>query len=97
VRLEFAGVWGEIEMTKAAASLAVALLAFGALSQPGSAQAQPYPPPRAAWIVAEGYSGYSGYPWPGPPWSWPLPTPKLGCYDFHQDIGGAIRRVLVCE
>ena len=86
-------------MTKRAALLASALLALGALLQPFSAEAQPsvYPPQRVAWIVAEGYSGYSGIPWPGPPWSWPIPAPRHGCYDFRQHLSGAWRRVEVCQ
>ena len=82
-------------MTKAG-WVALALLALGAST--GSAEAQPSAyPPRAAWIVGHGYAGYSGYPWPGPPWAWPVPAPRRGCYDFHQDIGGAVRRVEVCQ
>ena len=56
-------------MTKAAASLAVTLLALDALSQPCSAEAQPfaYPPKRVAWIVGQGLFNYNGDPWPGPP------------------------------
>jgi hypothetical protein len=85
-------------MTKRPASLAAALLALGVLSQSGSAEAQSaYPPPRVAWIVGQGYSGYSGYPWAGPPWHWPIPAPRRGCYDFHQDLNGVWRRVEVCE
>jgi hypothetical protein len=86
-------------MTKAAASLAAALLGLNVLSQSCSAEAQPsaYPPNPVAWIVAQGLSGYSGYPWPGPPWAWPIPAPRLGCYDFRQRLAGAWRRVEVCE
>ena len=56
-------------MTKAAASLAAALVALGVLCPPSAAKAQPfaYPPNPVAWIVAPGYSGFSGIPWPGPP------------------------------
>ena len=51
-------------MTKAAASLAAAVLAAGVLSQPGAAKAQPYayPPDPVAWMVGPGYYGFSGYP-----------------------------------
>ncbi len=85
-------------MTKAAASLAVALL-LGALFQACSAGAQSsaYPPKRVAWIVGQGFSGYRGYPWAGPPWDWPIPTPKHGCYAFRQYLAGAWRRVEECE
>jgi len=87
-------------MTKGEACLGAALLALGALSQPGSAEAQQpaaYPPQPVAWIVAQGFSGYSGIPWPGPPVASPIPPPKLGCYDFRQHLKGAWRRVEVCE
>ena len=49
-------------MTKAAASLAVTLLALDALSRPCSAEAQPfaYPPKRVAWIVGQGLFNYNG-------------------------------------
>jgi hypothetical protein len=81
-------------MTKVAA----ALVALGLLSESCFAQTQPaYPPDRAAWIVAQGYSDSSGNPWPGPPWSWPLETPKYGCYAFRQHRKGAWRRVVICE
>ena len=85
-------------MTKAAASLAVALLALG-LSQPCSAEAQPfaYPPKRVAWIVGPGFFYYNGYPWAPPPWAWPIPTPRYGCYLFRQHLAGAWRRVEECE
>ena len=56
-------------MTKAAASLAAAVLGLGVLSQPSAAEAQPYayPPDPVAWMVGPGYFGFSGFPWPGPP------------------------------
>ena len=86
-------------MTKAAASLAVTLLALDALSQPCSAEAQPfaYPPKRVAWIVGQRLFNYNGDPWPGPPWAWPILTPRYGCYVFHQHLAGAWRRVEECE
>ena len=85
-------------MTKAAASVAVTLLALGTLSQPCSAEAQQstYPPKRVAWIVGQGLFNYNGDPWPGPPWAWFVPTPKY-CYDFRQHLAGAWRRVEECE
>ncbi len=86
-------------MAKAPVSLAAALLGLGALAQPGSAQsrASGYPPKPVAWIVAQGFSDSSGYPWPGPPWGSPILQPKYGCYDFQQYVRGAWRRVEVCE
>jgi hypothetical protein len=86
-------------MTKAAASVAMALVALGALAQPSLAQttACAYPPTHPAWIVAQGYSGSAGRPQPGPPWSWPLPTPRTGCYCFRQHRAGAWREIEVCE
>src|SRR6516164_7717382 len=61
-----------LDMTKAAVSLAAAsVLSLGALSLPGAAEAQPYayPPERVEWTVGPGFSGFSGYPWPGPPFA----------------------------
>jgi len=86
-------------MTKAQAWLGAVLIALAALSQSSSAEAQPsaYPPEPVAWIVAQGFSGYSGIPWPGPPVAWPILPPRLGCYDFSQHLKGAWRRVEVCE
>ncbi len=84
-------------MTKALAALA-ALLALGAVAARAAGPADPSAhPPGQGWVVAQGYSGYSGYPWPGPPWSWPILPPRLGCYEFHQRLAGAWRRVEVCE
>lgn len=88
------------DMTKAAIRLAAAVLALAGLGQAGfAAGTEPVagPPARTAWTVAEGYSGYSGIDWPGPGWSWPLPTPKRGCYAFDQRLNGALRKVVVCE
>ena len=86
-------------MTKAAASVAVTLLALGDLSQPCPAEAQQsaYPPKRVAWIVGPGFFNYNGYPWAPPPWAWPIPTPRYGCYVFRQHLAGARRRVEECE
>ncbi len=86
-------------MTKASASLAGALLALAVLSQPCVAGSvpYPYPPNPVAWTVAQGFSGYSGTPWPGPPWAWPIRAPRLGCYVFRQHLKGAWRAVEVCE
>ena len=70
-------------MTKAAASLmGAAFLALGVISQSSAAKAQPYgyPPERVDWKVGPGYFGFSGYPWPGPPFASPDPRPTYGCY-----------------
>ena len=61
-------------MGKAAVALAaVAVVGLGVLSQPDAAKAQPYtyPPERVDWTVGPGFFGFSGYPWPGPPFAWP--------------------------
>ena len=88
-------------MVKAAASLAVAaLLAIGVNGQPGAAQAQPYgayPPERVDWKVGPGYFGFSGFPWPGPPFAWPDPRPALGCYLTRARLKNAWREVEVCS
>jgi hypothetical protein len=87
-------------VTKAAASL-VAALALGTLSQPSAARAEPftYPPQPVAWIVGPGYFGFSGYPWPGPPFAWPIPAPSYGCYVSRTrlKLKGAWRQVEVCS
>jgi hypothetical protein len=79
-------------MTKTAASLAVVLV-LGVLP----AEAQPYPPERVAWMVGPGYFGYSGIPWPGPPFAWPVLKPTLGCYFTRARLKGAWRQVEVCS
>jgi hypothetical protein len=86
-------------MTKAAASLAAAVLGLCILSQPSAGWAQPYayPPDPVAWMVGPGYYGFSGYPWPGPPYAWPVRWPTLGCYDTVARLKGAWRRVEVCS
>ena len=88
-----------LHVTKAAASLAAAVLALGVLSQASVAEAQSfaYPPDPAAWLVGPGYFGFSGYPWPGPPFAWPVPTPTYGCYVTRARLKGAWRRVEVCS
>jgi hypothetical protein len=85
-------------MTKAAASLAAAVLVLGVLSQPSVAEARPlaYPPEPVAWIVGEGYFGFSGYPWAGPPFAWPVRMPAYGCYFTSALLNDAWRRVEVC-
>lgn len=87
-------------MTKAAASF-VAALALGALFPPSSVRAEPftYPPYPVAWIVGPGYFGFSGYPWPGPPFAWPIRAPSYGCYVSRTRLRlkGAWRRVEVCS
>ena len=87
-------------MTKAANRLAAALLALATSCQAGfAAGTEPVagPPERTAWTVAPGFAGYSGAPWPSPPWTWSTAAPRLGCYAFDQDIKSAVRRVVVCE
>jgi hypothetical protein len=84
-------------MTKAAPSLAAAVFALGLLSQPSVAEAQPYPPEPVAWMVGPGYFGYSGIPWPGPPFAWPALRPTYGCYFTQARLKGAWRRVEVCS
>jgi hypothetical protein len=83
-------------MTKAKPSLAAAVLAL--LAQPGAAWAwsPTYPPNPVAWVVAQGYSGFSGIPWPGPPWAWPIRTPSYGCYLTRARVKDAWRDVEVC-
>ena len=85
-------------VTKYAASL-VAVLATGALCPPSLAVAEPfaYPPKPVAWVVGPGYSGFSGIPWPGPPFAWPIRTPSYGCYVSRVDLKGAWRQVEVCS
>jgi hypothetical protein len=86
-------------MTKAKASLTAAVLGLGLLSQQAATEAQPltYPPDPVAWVVAEGYSGFSGIPWPGPPFAWPIRTPAYGCYLTRAHVKGAWREVEVCH
>jgi hypothetical protein len=87
-------------MTKAPASFAAAaVLALGVLSQPTAAKAQPlaYPPERVDWMVGPGFSGFSGYPWPGPPFAWPVLKPTYGCYFTRARLKNAWRRVEVCS
>ena len=85
-------------MTKAKASLTAAALGLGVLAQVGAACAwsPAYPPDPVAWVAAEGYSGFSGIPWPGPPFAWPIRTPSLGCYLTRAHVKGAWREVEVC-
>jgi hypothetical protein len=87
-------------MRKAAAWLiAAGSLTLGLLSQPSSAPAQPYayPPERVDWKVGPGYFGFSGYPWPGPPFAWPDPRPTYGCYFTRARLKNAWREVEVCS
>lgn len=79
-------------------SLVAAVLAIGVLTAAGAAEAQPsaYPPWPVAWMVGSGYFGFSGYPWPGPPFAWPVRTPAYGCYFTHARLNDALRRVEVC-
>ena len=86
-------------MTKAKASLAVAVFALSLVSHAteGRAWSAGYPPNPVAWVVAEGYSGFSGIPWPGPPFAWPIRTPAYGCYLTRAHVKGAWREVEVCS
>jgi hypothetical protein len=86
-------------MIKATASLASVVLALSLLSRPGAAEAQPfaYPPEPVAWMVGPGYSGFSGYPWPGPPFASPVLKPTYGCYNTRARLKDAWRRVEVCS
>jgi hypothetical protein len=89
-----------LDMTKAAASfVGAALFGLGALGQLGEAKAQPYtyPPERVDWMVGPGYFGFSGIPWPGPPFAWPTPRPTYGCYITRARLKNAWRQVEVCE
>jgi hypothetical protein len=85
-------------MPKAVASFAGAILVLGCLCQPRAAEAQPfgYPPNPVAWIVAEGFFGFSGYPWAAPPAASPIRAPAYGCYFTVARIKNAWRRVEVC-
>jgi hypothetical protein len=87
-------------MTKAT-WFAAGILALGVFSAPGSGRAQPfaYPPNPVAWVAAQGYSGFSGIPWPGPPWSWPIQRPSYGCYVSRTrlKLQGAFRLIEVCS
>jgi len=97
-RHEAAGDRSERRHVTKYAALLVAVLATGALCPPSLAVAEPftYPPNPVAWVVGPGYSGFSGIPWPGPPFAWPIRTPSYGCYVSHVDLKGAWRQVEVC-
>jgi hypothetical protein len=84
-------------MQKSAASLVV-VLALGAFSPPTAAEAFAYPPEPVSWTVAPGYFGFSGYPWPGPPFAWPILAPAYGCYISRTRLRlkGAWREIEVC-
>jgi hypothetical protein len=87
-------------MTKAAASLVgAAVLALGVLALPNASEAQrwAYPPERVDWKVGPGFFGFSGYPWPGPPFASPDLKPTLGCYFTRARLNNAWREVEVCS
>ena len=87
-------------MGKAAiAFAAAAVVGLGVLSQPSAVKAQPYvyPPERVQWMVGPGYFGFSGYPWPGPPFAWPVLRPTYGCYMTRARLKNAWRQVEVCS
>jgi hypothetical protein len=87
-------------MGKAAVLLAAAaIVGLGLLAQTGAARAQryAYPHARVGWMVGPGFFGFSGYPWPGPPFAWPIPKPAYGCYFTRARLENAWRRVEVCS
>jgi hypothetical protein len=87
-------------MTKAAASLmGAAVLALGVIFLSNAAEAQrwAYPPERVDWKVGPGYFGFSGYPWPGPPFASPDLKPTHGCYFTRARLKNAWRQVEVCS
>ncbi|HEY1780026.1 MAG TPA: hypothetical protein VGG79_06275 [Roseiarcus sp.] len=87
-------------MGKAAIALAaVAVVGLGVLCQPSAAKAQPYvyPPERVEWMVGPGFFGFSGFPWPGPPFAVPTPRPAYGCYYTRARLQNAWRQVEVCS
>jgi hypothetical protein len=87
-------------MVKTTASVTVAaLFALSVLSPPGPAEAQPYgyPPERVEWKVGPGYFGFSGFPWPGPPFALPDLRPTYGCYFTTARLQNAWREVEVCS
>jgi hypothetical protein len=91
---------GDLGMTKAAASLmGAAFFALGviSLSSAGEAQRWVYPPDPVDWKVGPGYFGFSGYPWPGPPFAWPDLKPTYGCYFTRARLKNAWRQVEVCS
>jgi hypothetical protein len=99
-----AAIEGYLDMVKTKASLAVAtLLTLGVMGHPGAAEAQPYgygygyPPERVDWKVGSGYFGFSGFPWPGPPFAWPDLKPTYGCYFTRARLKNAWREVEVCS
>jgi hypothetical protein len=96
---ETCAIGESLQVPKSAASLVV-VLGMGMLSLPG-AVAQPfaYPPNPVAWVVAPGYSGFSGYPWPGPPFARPIQSPAYGCYVSRSRLWlkGAWREIEVCS
>jgi hypothetical protein len=96
-----AAIEGYLGMIKAAAASVVgaAVLALGVLSQPTAAEAQiyTYPHEGGGWTVGPGFFGFSGYPWPGPPFASPLLKPTYGCYFTRTRLQNAWRQVEVCE
>ena len=74
-------------------------LVSASFAQPSAVKAQPYvyPPERVDWMVGPGYFGFSGYPWPGPPFAWPVLRPTYGCYMTRARLKNAWRQVEVCS
>ena len=48
-------------------------------------------------FTEQGYFGFSGFPWPGPPFAWPDPRPTYGCYMTRARLKNAWREVEVCS
>jgi hypothetical protein len=95
-----AAIDGVFGMAKAAASLmGAAVLALGVISFSNAAEAQQwtYPPERVDWKVGPGFFGFSGHPWPGPPFASPDPRPTYGCYFTRARLKNAWRQVEVCS
>jgi hypothetical protein len=94
-----AAINGDLDMGKAAVSLAAALVGLGVLCAPGASKAQPYgyPPERVEWMVGPGFFGFSGYPWPAPPLALQIPRPTYGCYFTRARLQNAWRQVEVCS
>jgi hypothetical protein len=92
-----AAIDGDLDMGKAAVSLAAAIAGLGVLFLASPSEAQLYNSHRSAWMVAPGYFGFSSYPWPGPPFAWPTLRPTYGCYFTRARLQNAWRQVEVCS
>jgi hypothetical protein len=92
-----AAIDGDLDMGKAAVSLAAAIAGLGVLFLASPSEAQLYNSHRSAWMVAPGYFGFSSYPWAGPPFAWPILRPTYGCYFTRARLQNAWRLVEVCS